>query len=92
MLIFDVHIVHQALRCMFHIIDFRLRKFSRSVSGDDLVGWLLSHELAATKDQACIIGQALIDAELIENIDIKVSQAINDFTPIQFSFKSSTCI
>ena len=51
----------------------RLRKFSHTVSGEDLVEWLLSHQISDTRDQACLIGQALLDAELIGNVsDIKV--------------------
>ena len=55
---------------------FRLRKFSRTISGEELVDWLLAHEVATTRDQACGIGQALLDAELIKNItDFKVGRA-----------------
>ncbi|CAK8672639.1 unnamed protein product [Clavelina lepadiformis] len=47
---------------------FRLRKFPQSIIATELVDWLISHNMAAGRDQACAIGQALLDAEWIKPV------------------------
>lgn len=53
---------------------FRLRKLSDTLTGVELTEWLQTHEISSSRDQAFIIGQALVDAEFLENvIDVKVT-------------------
>ena len=65
----------------------RLRKFSRSIFGEELVDWFLNHQVTSTREQACVIGQALLDAGLIKSVaDDKVRRKFCNCLIEQASF------
>uniref|UniRef100_H2ZJY3 1-phosphatidylinositol-3-phosphate 5-kinase n=1 Tax=Ciona savignyi TaxID=51511 RepID=H2ZJY3_CIOSA len=47
---------------------YRLRKFTQSVTGIELVDWLVMRGITVTRPQGCAIGQALLDAEWIKSV------------------------
>nr|XP_018669760.2 1-phosphatidylinositol 3-phosphate 5-kinase-like isoform X2 [Ciona intestinalis] len=47
---------------------YRLRKFTQSVTGTELVDWLITRGITETRPQGCAIAQALLDAEWIKSV------------------------
>ncbi|XP_078492438.1 1-phosphatidylinositol 3-phosphate 5-kinase isoform X2 [Ciona intestinalis] len=47
---------------------YRLRKFTQSVTGTELVDWLITRGITDTRPQGCAIAQALLDAEWIKSV------------------------
>nr|CAB3264883.1 1-phosphatidylinositol 3-phosphate 5-kinase-like [Phallusia mammillata] len=47
---------------------YRLRKFTLSVTGNELTDWLISNKEAATREQACAICQAFLDLNWIKSV------------------------